>query len=95
MRKKTLSQLGSERLHTSRIAFDILVRNIWVYLVFLQLRAFSELKFQNGKQMVGTFRPVQPLNGRQVFRSGGAAILASSALLVAAIAMAFALSPVD
>ncbi|XP_040038461.1 carbonic anhydrase 4a [Gasterosteus aculeatus] len=60
-----------------------------------QLRAFSELKFQNGKQMVGTFRPVQPLNGRQVFRSGGAAILASSALLVAAIAMAFALSPVD
>ncbi|KAM6910859.1 carbonic anhydrase 4a [Lycodopsis pacificus] len=57
-----------------------------------QLRAFSELKFHSGKQMVGTFRPVQPLNGRQVFRSGGAVILASSALLLAAIATALGLS---
>uniref|UniRef100_A0A667ZJ80 Carbonic anhydrase n=1 Tax=Myripristis murdjan TaxID=586833 RepID=A0A667ZJ80_9TELE len=37
-----------------------------------QLRAFSELQFQDGKQMVDTFRPVQPLNGRLVYRSGGA-----------------------
>uniref|UniRef100_A0A8C2X7B3 Carbonic anhydrase n=1 Tax=Cyclopterus lumpus TaxID=8103 RepID=A0A8C2X7B3_CYCLU len=57
-----------------------------------QLRAFSELKFHNGKQMVGTFRPVQPLNGRQVFRSGGAVVLATSALLLAAIATALGLS---
>ncbi|XP_042355441.1 carbonic anhydrase 4a [Plectropomus leopardus] len=57
-----------------------------------QLRAFSELKFHDGKPMVGTFRPVQPLNGRQVYRSGGAVILASSALLVAAIATALGLS---
>uniref|UniRef100_A0A3B5AU45 Carbonic anhydrase n=1 Tax=Stegastes partitus TaxID=144197 RepID=A0A3B5AU45_9TELE len=40
-----------------------------------QLRAFSELQFHDGKQMTGNFRPVQPLNGRQVFRSGGAVIL--------------------
>ncbi|TKS83611.1 Carbonic anhydrase 4 [Collichthys lucidus] len=57
-----------------------------------QLRMFSELKFQDGKPMVGTFRPVQPLNGRQVYRSGGAVILASSTLLVAAIATALGLS---
>lgn len=63
-----------------------------VCLLSLQLRAFSELKFQDGKAMVGTFRPVQPLNGRQVFRSGGTAILASSAFLVAAIVTALGLS---
>jgi len=57
-----------------------------------QLQAFSQLKFRDGKPMVGTFRPVQPLNGRMVFRSGGAVILASSALLVAAMAMALGLS---
>ncbi|XP_010773959.1 carbonic anhydrase 4-like [Notothenia coriiceps] len=57
-----------------------------------QLRAFSELKFHDGNSMVETFRPVQPLNGRQVFRSGGAVILASSALLMATIATALGLS---
>ncbi|XP_038563434.1 carbonic anhydrase 4a [Micropterus salmoides] len=57
-----------------------------------QLQEFFELKFHDGKPMVGTFRPVQPLNGRQVFRSGGAMVLASSALLVAAIATALGLS---
>ncbi|KAK5859095.1 hypothetical protein PBY51_003186 [Eleginops maclovinus] len=57
-----------------------------------QLRAFSELKFHDGKSMVGTFRPVQPLNGRQVSWSGGAVILASSFLLMAAIATALGLS---
>ncbi|XP_069003127.1 carbonic anhydrase 4a [Embiotoca jacksoni] len=57
-----------------------------------QLAAFSELQFHDGKQMVGNFRPIQPLNGRQVFRSGSSMMLASSALLVAAIAMALGLS---
>nr|QPA18410.1 carbonic anhydrase IV [Sciaenops ocellatus] len=57
-----------------------------------QLQMFSELKFHDGKPMVGTFRPVQPLNGRRVYRSGGAVILASSALLVAAIATSLGLS---
>ncbi|CAK6971828.1 carbonic anhydrase 4a [Scomber scombrus] len=57
-----------------------------------QLKTFSDLKFKDGKRMVSTFRPVQPLNGRQVYRSGGAVILASSALLVAAITMAMGLS---
>uniref|UniRef100_A0A7N6APR7 Carbonic anhydrase n=1 Tax=Anabas testudineus TaxID=64144 RepID=A0A7N6APR7_ANATE len=45
-----------------------------------QLEEFSELKFHDGKPMVENFRPVQPLNGRQVYRSGSAVILASSAL---------------
>uniref|UniRef100_A0A673AVU8 Carbonic anhydrase n=1 Tax=Sphaeramia orbicularis TaxID=375764 RepID=A0A673AVU8_9TELE len=57
-----------------------------------QLRTFSELKFHDGKPMVGTFRPVQPLNGRQVYRSGGAAVLASTTVLVAAVAVALGLS---
>ncbi|KAM9788187.1 carbonic anhydrase 4a [Neosynchiropus ocellatus] len=57
-----------------------------------QLRAFSELKFHDGKPMVGTFRPVQPLNGRQVYRSGGSVVLFSSALLCAAVASTFGLS---
>lgn len=74
------------------ISFQKLELNIYVYFLLLQLRVFSELKFHDGKPMVGTFRPVQPLNGRQVFRSGGAVILASSALLVAAMATALGLS---
>ncbi|XP_026184755.1 carbonic anhydrase 4a [Mastacembelus armatus] len=57
-----------------------------------QLKAFSDIKFHDGKPMVRTFRPVQPLNGRQVFRSGSAMTLASSALLGAAITMALGLS---
>nr|XP_057943104.1 carbonic anhydrase 4a [Doryrhamphus excisus] len=57
-----------------------------------QLRAFSELKFHDGKSMVGTFRPVQPLNGRQVFRSGGVVVPFSAALLMAALATALGLS---
>ncbi|XP_033467343.1 carbonic anhydrase 4a [Epinephelus lanceolatus] len=63
-----------------------------IHLSIDQLRVFSELKFHDGQPMVGTFRPVQPLNGRQVYRSGGAVILASSALLMAAIATALGLS---
>lgn len=61
-------------------------------LLSLQLRAFSDLKFHDGKPMVGTFRPVQPLHGRIVFRSGGPGVLVSSALLVAALAMALGVS---
>ncbi|XP_072230871.1 carbonic anhydrase 4-like [Leuresthes tenuis] len=57
-----------------------------------QLKAFSELQFHDGKPMVGNFRPIQPLNNRNVYRSSGAAILVSSTLLVAAIAMALGLS---
>ncbi|XP_078101711.1 carbonic anhydrase 4-like [Sander vitreus] len=57
-----------------------------------QLTVFSEVQFEDGTPMVGNFRPVQPLNGRQVFRSGGAVILVSSALLLAAIATALGLS---
>ncbi|KAF7665617.1 hypothetical protein LDENG_00136460 [Lucifuga dentata] len=57
-----------------------------------QLRAFSELKFHDGKLMVGTFRPVQPLNGRMVYRSGGAVVLANVALLVVTVTTALGLS---
>ncbi|XP_041863438.1 carbonic anhydrase 4a [Melanotaenia boesemani] len=57
-----------------------------------QLIAFSELQFHDGRPMVGNFRPVQPLNGRQVYHSGGTVVLVSSALLVAAVAMALGLS---
>ncbi|XP_036379156.1 carbonic anhydrase 4a [Megalops cyprinoides] len=57
-----------------------------------QLRAFSELQFHDGKKMVGTFRPVQPLNGRKVYRSAGSVVLASGALLAISVAAAFGLS---
>ncbi|KAF3706676.1 Carbonic anhydrase 4 [Channa argus] len=60
-----------------------------------QLSAFSEVKFHDGKPMVGNYRPVQPLNGRQVFRSGSAAILASYALLVTTIITALGLSQLN
>ncbi|KAJ0004280.1 hypothetical protein NQD34_010494 [Periophthalmus magnuspinnatus] len=60
-----------------------------------QLRAFFDLKFHDGKPMVDTFRPVQPLNGRQVFRSGATVALTSTALLVAALASALGLSQLN
>uniref|UniRef100_A0A4W5P1S7 Carbonic anhydrase 4 n=1 Tax=Hucho hucho TaxID=62062 RepID=A0A4W5P1S7_9TELE len=40
------------------------------------------LQFKDDKDMVDTFRPVQPLNRRVVYRSGGAVVLASVTLLV-------------
>ncbi|XP_058489006.1 carbonic anhydrase 4b [Solea solea] len=46
-----------------------------------QLAAFSQLEFSDGRQMVGTFRPVQPLNRRQVFYSSGHVAPVSAMLL--------------
>ncbi|XP_043997332.1 carbonic anhydrase 4a [Gambusia affinis] len=57
-----------------------------------QMKAFSKVQFHDGKSMVNNFRPVQPLKGRLVFYSGSAALLVSSALLVAALTMALGLS---
>ncbi|XP_067263673.1 carbonic anhydrase 4a [Chanodichthys erythropterus] len=57
-----------------------------------QLRAFSTLKFKSGDPMVGTFRPVQPRNGRVVYRSSSAAVAASAVLLLASISTVFGLS---
>ncbi|XP_042613218.1 carbonic anhydrase 4-like [Cyprinus carpio] len=57
-----------------------------------QLQAFSNLKFSDGKQMVGTFRPVQPRNGRVVYRSSGVAVVASAVLILVSISAALGLS---
>ncbi|CAL1573867.1 unnamed protein product [Knipowitschia caucasica] len=57
-----------------------------------QLKAFSDLKFHDGKPMVDTFRPVQPLNNRQVFRSSTTAVIASAAVLVVALVAALGMS---
>ncbi|KAJ8280834.1 hypothetical protein GJAV_G00059650 [Gymnothorax javanicus] len=47
-----------------------------------QISAFSTLQFSNGEPMTGTFRPVQPLNSRNVYRSGSTAILPGGIFLV-------------
>ncbi|XDV21624.1 hypothetical protein PO909_026694, partial [Leuciscus waleckii] len=57
-----------------------------------QLRAFSALKFHDGKQMVKTFRPVQPRYTRVVYRSSGPAFTVSIVLLLASISTALGLS---
>uniref|UniRef100_A0A3B5LA04 Carbonic anhydrase n=1 Tax=Xiphophorus couchianus TaxID=32473 RepID=A0A3B5LA04_9TELE len=57
-----------------------------------QMKAFSMVQFHDSKSMVNNFRPVQPLNGRLVYHSGGAALLVSSALLAAALTTALGLS---
>lgn len=80
------------KVHNLMLSFHKFELNSTVNLLFLQLAAFSELQFSDRKPMVGNFRPVQPLNGRQVFRSGSPVILASSILLVGAIATALGLS---
>ncbi|KAL4660608.1 hypothetical protein GN956_G1420 [Arapaima gigas] len=50
-----------------------------------QLSTFSTLKFSDGTPMVNTFRPVQPLYQRQVYRSGSCITLASVVLLTASL----------
>lgn len=72
--------------------FHIIKPKLDVVPIPSQLSAFSELKFQNGKPMVGTFRPVQPLNGRQVYRSGCSMTVASATFLAVALATALGLS---
>ncbi|KAJ8257053.1 hypothetical protein COCON_G00192050 [Conger conger] len=56
-----------------------------------QLSAFSELQFSNGEPMIGTFRPVQPLNSRTVYRSGSSVVLASSLVLVTSLMVSIGL----
>lgn len=74
------------------IFFHNLEPNTHVNILLPQLQAFSKLQFKDGKQMTGNFRPVQLLNGRKVYRSGSAVILANSAILLATIAIALGLS---
>ncbi|XP_039987558.1 carbonic anhydrase 4b isoform X2 [Xiphias gladius] len=57
-----------------------------------QLTAFSQIRFSNGEPMVRTYRPVQPLNGRQVYYSGGHVALVSTALLITSMLVSSALS---
>ncbi|KAJ8266343.1 hypothetical protein GJAV_G00129310 [Gymnothorax javanicus] len=56
-----------------------------------QLEAFSELKFKDGKPMVHTFRPVQPLYDRKVYRSASNMVMASSLRLTVLILAAIGL----
>lgn len=69
--------------------------NLCVNPLLFQLKAFSKVQYHDGKPMVKNFRPVQPLNGRQVFYSGGSVVLVSSTLLMAALVMALRLSQSD
>nr|XP_020476383.1 carbonic anhydrase 4-like [Monopterus albus] len=57
-----------------------------------QLASFSQLRFSDGNHMVNTYRPVQPLNGRQVYYSRGHAVLISTVLLFMSTLLSSALS---
>ncbi|XP_040040273.2 carbonic anhydrase 4b [Gasterosteus aculeatus] len=57
-----------------------------------QLALFAQLQFSNGKQMVQTYRPVQPLNGRQVFYSGGRRAGLNNVLLITSVLVSITLS---
>lgn len=75
-------------LSPCRVLFHLFV----VISSLSQLSAFSQLQFPNGQQMVKTYRPVQPLNGRQVYRSGGHVALVSSVVLIMSVLVSSALS---
>ncbi|XP_041092534.1 carbonic anhydrase 4-like [Polyodon spathula] len=58
-----------------------------------QLSAFSQkLFFKPNKTMRGTFRPVQPLHGRIVYRSGSSVTFASTTVLSVSVICALGLS---
>ncbi|KAF3692601.1 Carbonic anhydrase 4 [Channa argus] len=63
-----------------------------VLLSRTQLAAFSQLKVSNGEQMVKTYRPVQPLNGRPVYYSRGHVALVSSGLVIMTTLLSSAIS---
>ncbi|XP_062845187.1 carbonic anhydrase 4-like [Trichomycterus rosablanca] len=52
-----------------------------------QLAEFFNLKFSDGEPMVNTFRPVQPGNGRTVYHSGSAVVVASFTLVCVSTAL--------
>nr|XP_046245483.1 carbonic anhydrase 4b [Scatophagus argus] len=57
-----------------------------------QISAFSHLQFSDGKQMVRTYRPVQPMNGRQIYYSGGHVALVSTVSLITSVLVSSGLS---
>uniref|UniRef100_A0A8C2X4N7 Carbonic anhydrase 4 n=1 Tax=Cyclopterus lumpus TaxID=8103 RepID=A0A8C2X4N7_CYCLU len=58
-----------------------------------QLAVFGQLQFSNGKPMVQTYRPVQPLNERQVYYSRGHLAQLNNVLLLTSVLVSSALSP--
>ncbi|XP_068441256.1 carbonic anhydrase 4b [Clinocottus analis] len=58
-----------------------------------QIAVFARLQFPTGKQMVQTYRPVQPLNDRQVYYSRGHLAQLSGVLLITCVLVSSALSP--
>ncbi|XP_060768264.1 carbonic anhydrase 4-like [Neoarius graeffei] len=56
-----------------------------------QLSVFSSLKFHDDKKMIKTFRPVQPLNDRKVYRSSSTVIMLSFTLLLMCVCSALGL----
>ncbi|KAM9318728.1 carbonic anhydrase 4b [Pholidichthys leucotaenia] len=57
-----------------------------------QLTAFNQLLFADGKKMVDNYRPVQPLNGRQVYYSKGHVVLVNSLFLCMSVLLSIASS---
>ncbi|XP_070685601.1 carbonic anhydrase 4b [Pempheris klunzingeri] len=57
-----------------------------------QLAAFCQLQFSDGKHMVKTYRPLQPLNGRQVYYSGVHVAVVSTVLLIMSVLLSSSLS---
>lgn len=60
-----------------------------------QLSAFSKLKYSAGQNMTGNYRPVQPLYGRQVYRSGGVVVWINTVVLLSSVLGAVGLSLPD
>uniref|UniRef100_A0A671TG77 Carbonic anhydrase n=1 Tax=Sparus aurata TaxID=8175 RepID=A0A671TG77_SPAAU len=56
-----------------------------------QLTAFSQLLFPDGKPMVKTYRPLQPMNRRQVYYSSGNVALVSTVLPLMSVLVSSAL----
>ncbi|KAM6933307.1 carbonic anhydrase 4b [Xenentodon cancila] len=57
-----------------------------------QLTTFSQLWFQNRRRMVKTYRPMQPMNGRQVYYSDSPGVMVSPLLLLMAALLSSVLS---
>lgn len=63
-----------------------------LFILFLQLSAFSQLSFADGQNMTGTYRPVQPLNGREVYHSGSVAVWVNTVVLLSSVLATVGLS---
>uniref|UniRef100_A0A3Q2PGI7 Carbonic anhydrase n=1 Tax=Fundulus heteroclitus TaxID=8078 RepID=A0A3Q2PGI7_FUNHE len=79
------------RYHGSLTTPDCAEAVVWTLFESTIPLSRNQLRFSDGTQMVQTYRPVQPLNARQVYYSKGQILVVSWVLLIMSVLLSSAL----